>query len=1166
MSNYTKTTNFATKDALASGNPAKIVKGTEIDTEFNNIAVASSTKANKASPVFTGTATLPVTNASSLSIGGDGVTVTGIKDEDDMASNSATKLASQQSIKAYVDSQVTAQDLDVTDGTNTIAIDLDSEALSLLGGTGVTSTASGNGVTMAIDGTVATLSGSQTLTNKTLATPAVTGALTTDGTIDGRDVAADGTKLDTVETNADVTDTTNVTAAGALMDSEVTNLAQVKAFDSTDYATAAQGTTADAALPKAGGAMTGAITTNSTFDGRDVATDGTKLDGIEALADVTDVTNVTAAGALMDSELTSIASVKALDQGVATTDSPTFVGINSAAFSIKNAAGDENIAVFTEDTDVKLYYNNQVRLATTLTGNYLAGTTILDGLQVDGDIAANGGIALGDNDKATFGAGDDLQIYHDGTDSYISEVGAGGLVVQARDAITFEDGTSGDNYLYMQRNSKVELYHSGNPKLATTSTGIDVTGTATMDGLTVDGNGSLKTGAGAILTVGTTNPSASAGQVVGQITFDNADISGNKANAEIRGMAHDAFGRTNIDFRTGDSGTLKTRALVSWNGDISFYEDTGTTPKFFWDASAESLGIGTSSPNNTTQIKTPINGGGLTLQRDSVTEGDYSQLSFVPSTADNAAPRGWIRGHRGSASTNTYLTFGTDNTERMRIDSSGNLLIQNSDARLRGGNTAGRFIISNSDTTSYITANGSANASPNTLSLITNTEIIMNTGASYAESMRIDASGNLLVGKTATTFSVEGIVIAPDVLLATRDGGTAIRANRLTSDGTIMDFSKDGTPVGSIGTNGGQLTVGNGNSGLRFHNTANLIHPVTAAGNSADNSIDLGNSTNRFKDLYLSGGAASGTSSNFLRFLHDGNNGIIDNTAGSLVFRRSGFAESMRLDTLGNLLVGTTSTAPATNNVEGIVLRNEGHINVSRAGGVVGYFNRKTDDGTILDFRKDGTAVGSIGSSGGDLYLGNAATGLYFNDSNATIHSYNTTTLSGGSTDGTIDLGASGVRFKNLYLSSGVYLGGTGAANKLEDYEEGTWTPEYISSTNAANNVDNSIVGYYTKIGNTVYVTATLTGNDLSGITSTDAVRITGLPFTSSNTGISNGHAVTVGQYRHLLTTNHTLFIPKNTSYIGVTTDGFSAATYANLFQYLNSTATSIKLSAVYQV
>jgi len=143
-----------------------------------------------------------------------------------------------------------------------------------------------------------------------------------------------------VEDGADVTDTANVTSAGALMDSEVTNLAQVKAFSSSDYATAAQGTTANAALPKAGGAMTGAITTNSTFDGRDVATDGTKLDGIEAgatadqtnaeiraaveaatdsnvftdadhtklngieaSADVTDTANVTSAGALMDSEV-----------------------------------------------------------------------------------------------------------------------------------------------------------------------------------------------------------------------------------------------------------------------------------------------------------------------------------------------------------------------------------------------------------------------------------------------------------------------------------------------------------------------------------------------------------------------------------------------------------------------------------------------------------------------------------------------------------------------------------------------------------------------------------------------------------------------------------------------------------------------------------------------
>ncbi len=57
MSNYTKTTNFATKDSLPSGNAAKIVRGTEIDTEFNNIATASATKANSANAALTGTTT-----------------------------------------------------------------------------------------------------------------------------------------------------------------------------------------------------------------------------------------------------------------------------------------------------------------------------------------------------------------------------------------------------------------------------------------------------------------------------------------------------------------------------------------------------------------------------------------------------------------------------------------------------------------------------------------------------------------------------------------------------------------------------------------------------------------------------------------------------------------------------------------------------------------------------------------------------------------------------------------------------------------------------------------------------------------------------------------------------------------------------------------------------
>ena len=97
-----------------------------------------------------------------------------ILDEDNMASDSATQLATQQSIKAYVDSQLTAQDMDITSDSGTIDVDLDSETLTIAGGTGLDSSATGTTVTLAIDSTVATLAGTQTLTNKTLTSPVLT--------------------------------------------------------------------------------------------------------------------------------------------------------------------------------------------------------------------------------------------------------------------------------------------------------------------------------------------------------------------------------------------------------------------------------------------------------------------------------------------------------------------------------------------------------------------------------------------------------------------------------------------------------------------------------------------------------------------------------------------------------------------------------------------------------------------------------------------------------------------------------------------------------------------------------------------------------------------------------------------------------------------------------
>jgi hypothetical protein len=112
------------------------------------------------------------------------ITITAFVDEDDMTSDSATLVPTQQSVKAYVDAQVTAQDLDFqADTGGALNIDLDSETLTLTGGTGIDTSGSGNAVTFAIDSTVATLTGAQTLTNKTLTTPIIstisnTGSLT----------------------------------------------------------------------------------------------------------------------------------------------------------------------------------------------------------------------------------------------------------------------------------------------------------------------------------------------------------------------------------------------------------------------------------------------------------------------------------------------------------------------------------------------------------------------------------------------------------------------------------------------------------------------------------------------------------------------------------------------------------------------------------------------------------------------------------------------------------------------------------------------------------------------------------------------------------------------------------------------------------------------------
>ena len=141
------------------------------------------------------------------------VSGTAVLDEDNMASNSATQVATQQSIKAYVDAQLTAEDLDITSDSGTIAIDLDSETLTIAGGTGIDTTGSSNTITVAIDSTVATLTGSQTLTNKTLTsptinTPTITNLTATNLILTDASIVFEGATADAHETTLTVTDPT----------------------------------------------------------------------------------------------------------------------------------------------------------------------------------------------------------------------------------------------------------------------------------------------------------------------------------------------------------------------------------------------------------------------------------------------------------------------------------------------------------------------------------------------------------------------------------------------------------------------------------------------------------------------------------------------------------------------------------------------------------------------------------------------------------------------------------------------------------------------------------------------------------------------------------------------------------------------------------------------
>ena len=181
-------------------------------------------------------------------------------------------------------------------------------------------------------------------------------------------------------------------------------------------------------------------------------------------------------------------------------------------------------------------------------------------------------------------------------------------------------------------------------------------------------------------------------------------------------------------------------------------------------------------------------------------------------------------------------------------------------------------------------------------------------------------------------------------------------------------------------------------------------------------------------------------------------------------------------------------------------------VTIDANGATVLTVDRATSDGTIIDLQKDGSSVGSVGALSNRMYVGTADTGVYFESIRNAVTPFSPTENT--SVDNNIDLGWSLFRYKDRYLSGGVYLGGTGAANYLDDYEEGTWLPTLSGGAGAPTVTYSLQTGRYTKVGNKVTLWFIVNPATCSGGTGTAIIQ--GLPFAPSSSALYSQHPVLV--------------------------------------------------------